>query len=103
MRVDRTQIGGAVVRRTFSGNGKQYRSGDELSAAELRAMPEANLRALLENEFVQVYPASADTRPKTRIMRKVSEGKYQVFEGVYITNAPVSREEAEKLIAASGN
>lgn len=103
MRIDRTQLSGAVVRRTFSGNGKQYRAGDELSSAELRALPEANLRALIENEYVQIYPASADVRPRVRIMKKVAEGKFHVFEGRYLTNEPVSREKAETLIKASGD
>lgn len=52
----RDDIGGAIVRRTFSSGGDTFFNGKILTAAQVRAFKESNFRALRDNGYIQVFP-----------------------------------------------
>ena len=51
-------IGGGIVRRVFRSNSKLFMAGERLTAEQIMAWPTANRRALIENRFIEVYPAA---------------------------------------------
>lgn len=89
-----SDIGGAVVRRAFSGK----RVGAILSAEEVRSIAPANLRALINVGCVQIFP---NPKGGKRFMRKNDEGMFDVIEGHQINDKPMTRDEAKALMRAA--
>lgn len=99
--------GGAYVRRRFEMADRQLVAGDTLSAEELRAIPRVNLDALINTGMLEVYPAapaagsaSAGAKGGQRFPVHIGGGRYLVIEGSQLTPEPISRDEAEALVAA---
>lgn len=51
-------IGGGIVRRTFRSGDVTLFAGNKLTRDQIMAWPFANRRALIENRFIEVYPAA---------------------------------------------
>lgn len=92
-------IGGARVRRIFTMAGRVMRAGDELTGDEVRALPVANRRALMEAQYIEVWPRprEADTSAMQRFIVHRPPGKFDVVAGARINEHPLSRAEAEEL------
>lgn len=89
-------IGGARVRRTFTRGTHRYHAGDYLSATDVLSMPIANRRALVDSQYLEVYPKyKVDTQ---RLIVNVGKNQFDVIEGFKLNKEPVSREEADKLL-----
>ena len=99
------QIGGGVVRQRFTSVGRQLTVGDRLTREEVLAIPRANRDALVRNSQLLLVPthpenaAAAAGRPTERFMLSLGGGKYGVIEGWKLTADPVSKAEAEALLA----
>lgn len=100
-------IGGARVRRVFTRVGKPVKGGDMLTGDEVRAIPIANRRALIDAGYIEVWPKSSDaatTAELVTLKAKIAErhivhrgqGKYDVF-AAKINDEPLSKEDAEDL------
>jgi hypothetical protein len=106
--VDPQRLGGGEVFRPFTANGTLFPSGAKLSREQLMAMQPANLRALVSQRFLQVWPvheatpSEDDARrgPRKRFALPLGGGKFGVVEGWQITDQPVTRAEADHLVAA---
>ena len=94
-----SDIGGARVRRVFSISGRHAKSGDELSADEVRAIPVANRRALVDAGYIEVWPMPrrADVSEMERHVVSRGAGKYDVIAGVKLNDELLSRDEAAAL------
>lgn len=93
-----SNIGGGVVRRRFTmAGGRAAMMGEILSAAEVRAIPPRNLRALLDSNALEVWPAAPEQAAPERHVVHIGRGLYDVFEGRKLNAEPVSREEAEAI------
>lgn len=90
-------IGGARVRRAFTACGRRLVSGDLLTGDEVRSLPVANRNALIENRFLEIWPAGP-TQGK-RFLVHLGRGKYDVIEGRKVNAVSVTKEEAEALVA----
>lgn len=101
--------GGAYVRRRFEMGTRELITGDTLTAEEVRSIPTANLRALINTGRLELWPAApgADYAPPARLAGDikrfavhVGSGRYHVFEGVQLTDNHIPKEEAEALVKA---
>lgn len=90
-------IGGARIARTFTIDGKQTKRGDQLTAEEVLAIRIPNRRALIDSNFIEVYP-KAPIAGGERFMVGVGKNQYNVIEGRVLNADPLTREEAEKLL-----
>lgn len=101
MIISADNFGGAVVRRRINrGEQPALTNGDLLTREDLRAMPIGNLRALIDNHTIEPWP----WRPSTELhLVGVAKGQFLVFEGERLTAEPMSKEDAEALIASRAN
>lgn len=94
-------IGGGVVRRTFTTNrdGKTVRvvQGTQLSREEMLAMPRSNLKALVENRYISVWPMAADGE---LIVVNRGFGKFDVVIGRRLNAEPIDGKDAAEQFAA---
>ena len=97
-------IGGAVVRRTFSISGRRVRGGENLSRSEVLSMPSVNRNALIETGYMDVFPVTAQLNAMTaplsdaeRHVVHVGRGQFDVIIGHKLNDKPLSKEEAEEL------
>lgn len=93
-------IGGGVVRRLFTNAGKVHRSGDKLTGDQIRAMPTHNMRALVENRFIEIYPQSVSVDAGRHVIHR-GQGRYDVIEGCVLNDQPLSKDDADKLAAVN--
>jgi hypothetical protein len=70
MEIQVEQIGGAYVRRLFQCGARQVKAGDQLSAAEVKAMPAANRRALERLKYIDVFHRDGDLAEQNRKLRE---------------------------------
>lgn len=96
-----SQIGGAIVRRTFSCGDRQLRNGERLSAEQVLAMPISNRNALVDKKYMDLFPKGGDASGAAasgeRFVISMGFGKYMVIEGRKITDGPIDREQAYAL------
>lgn len=107
----RTEMtGGAYVRRSFNKGDVRVTPGMILTAAQFASIPKTNRRALVEQGFLEPWPAipgSATHVPITEAPKEGSErhvvfrgNKFDVIEGIKLNDKPLTREEAAALAAA---
>lgn len=98
------EIGGAVVRRTFSRNGKYLKNGDKLTGDEVRSIPAANLTALIDSHYIELFPLptagifAPTPLPGDRFMVHRGGGLFDVIEGRRLNDEPLSQDAAEALV-----
>lgn len=93
-------IGGAVVRRTFTFDTRRLKTGDKLTRDEVLGMPGANRNALIEKQYIDVLPRAAVDPDTERFVVNRGFGKFDVIEGRKINPEPLtSKDEAEALAA----
>lgn len=92
-------IGGARVRRVFTRGSRHLRGGDMLSGDEVRAIPVANRRALIDAGYIEVWPKSGEAAGSAGERHIVHRGKgqFDVIAGVKLNAEPMSKEDAEEL------
>jgi sigma54-dependent transcription regulator len=118
--MDLASIGGAYVRRRIDRAGlRSLIAGDTLTGDEVRALPDANRRALLSAGIIEVWPIGDDAKlaealdciaaqareiaslrgdaPRERHLIHIGRGMYDVIEGVKLTPVPIAKDEAEEL------
>lgn len=98
----RTQdIGGGYVRRRFSRGTEAMTPGQQLTREEILAFPHANRQSLVDNGYVDIYPPSAEqlAAPRQRFVAGGSFGRFDVYEGRKLNDAPLSKAEALALAA----
>lgn len=98
-------VGGGRVRRTFTRGDRRLVAGEYLTADEVLSIPVANRRALVDSNFLELYPKSAAPpqamTPMDRFVVGVGKDKFNVIEGRLLTDTPLSKSEAEQLANAS--
>jgi len=93
-----SEIGGARVRRTFTFGERRLRAGDVLEAAEVMAIAKANRRALIDANYINIYPKAPAQPPGDLFIVGIGKDKFNVIEGRTINDKPLTREQAEELI-----
>lgn len=103
-------LGGAYVRRAFNKGDVRLQPGATLTTEQLMSIPKTNRRALIEQGFLETWPAIPDTVAKAPVTTQPQEGgerhvvsrgnKFDVIEGVKLNDKPLSREDAAALAAA---
>lgn len=89
--------GGATVRRRIArADQPPLLNGDVLTRADLMTMPISNFRALVDNRAIEPWPY----RPPGEMHVVAVKGGCLVFEGERLTPEPVTKDEAEALIAS---
>jgi hypothetical protein len=87
-------IAGGIVQRAFTSGTDYYRSGQRISGEALRSMPTQNMRALVENRFIELFPTDNNAE---RFIVPAGKGQFHVIAGHKLNSAPLSREDAEDL------
>jgi hypothetical protein len=98
--------GGAYVRRRFEYGPEMLVPGDVLSADEVRKIPTANLSALVNTGRLELFPGAPGVKGALggeRHKIHVGGGKFIVVEGRQITETPITKAEADELVAAAGH
>lgn len=90
-------IGGARIVRTFTINGKYTKRGDNLTAAQVLSINLPNRRALIDSNFIEVYPKAAPVGGE-RFIVAVAKNQYNIIEGRILNAEPLNREEADRLL-----
>lgn len=91
-------IGGAKARRTFTIGGRRLRAGDELSGDEVRALRFPNRMALIEGQYIDIWPKPrVEMAGAERFVVRTGQGLYNVVAGVKLNDEPMTKEEAERL------
>lgn len=95
------QIGGAIVRRTFSSSrdgGKRFVAGQRLSGDEVRSFPAINRNSLIEKRYIDVFPQGGEMQTKgERFVISSGFGKFHVIEGKKLNDEALDREQAYAL------
>lgn len=90
------EIGGAYVRRPFTRGEDHLYGGQLLSGDEVRAIRQANRKALIDAGFIEVFPRGPVEMAGDRAMVHIGAGRYDVFAGK-VNTEPLTKEEAEDL------
>jgi hypothetical protein len=93
------EIGGGIVRLGFTIGERRMKPGDRLTAAEINAL--SNGRALIRTGHIRAHPfalAQQQAAPADRHMFHIGGGRY-VVSGPLLTGEPVSKEDAEAIMA----
>lgn len=103
-------LGGAFVRRAFNKGDVRKHPGETMTTEELLSIPKTNRRALIEQGFLETWPAVPDSAARAPVSTEpvkggvrhiVSRGnKFDVIEGEKLNDKPLSREDAAALAAA---
>jgi hypothetical protein len=91
-------IGGARVVRTFNMNGEYTKRGDQLTREEVLAINLANRRALIDSNFIELYPMPNAAANSERFIVGIGNKQFNVIEGRVMNAEPLSRDEAELLM-----
>ena len=97
-RLTLSEMGGAFVRKRFVQGDVVRAVGSRLTVADLAAIPAANRDALVKNLYIEPFPA-APIGVQDVILVSRGFGKFDVVEGRRINTDPLTREEADALIA----
>lgn len=92
-------IGGAFVRRTFANGARRMRTGDRMTAAEVRSIPWANRQSLIDRGFIDIYPPAPVGEGEQRIVVRTpgfASKTYDVIAGRKIAEG-LTKEQAEAL------
>lgn len=90
---DLSKVGGAVVRRAFTGR----KVNDILSIEEVRKIKPSNLKALVALGNLELFPKSETGH---LFLRKADDGLFEVCE---VKSPKLSHDEAKALLRASKN
>jgi hypothetical protein len=103
-----TSAGGAYVRRRFQFGQRELVNGDTLTAEELASIPRANLVALVNTGKLELWPQPPNAEGSHGAMFIAERfaihkgfGKYIVVEGRSLTPEPVTKDQAEALVAGN--
>lgn len=91
-------IGGARVFRPFVFAGKHVKPGDEIGVAELKTIPNTNLRCLIEGRFLIPWPKQSN--PNLNAKRFVIPhpgGGFDVVSGEKLNDTVLNKDEALAL------
>ena len=95
------QIGGAVVRRTFTTGGKRLTPGMQLSAEQVLAFPKLNRMALAEKRYIDLFPknpnAVSGNGASKRYVVSAGFGRFHVIEGRKLNDEALDRDQAYAL------
>ena len=92
-----SEIGGAYVRRKFTGPDGDIKAGTVLSRDDvLTKIKHANRRALIDAAYLEVWPKPPIESVGDKFMVHIGGGRYDVYSNK-INNEPLTREEAEDL------
>lgn len=91
-------IGGAIVRRTFSDGTKHWKAGEMMTRDQVLAIRRPNRNSLSENHNIDIYPLAPSAEPGERFMMGVGKDVYNVVEGRLLNAKPLGRKEAEALV-----
>ncbi len=100
LRLAEAEIGGAVVRRTFTMSGTQVRRGDELTREQVLSIGRPNRQALIDKNFLDVFPlsrAAPVVEAEDRHVVSLGFGKFDVVEGRKLNDAPLTKDQAQAL------
>lgn len=101
LRLKDNDIGGAIIRRTFTSGGQRTTPGQKLSREEVLSMRPVNRNSLVNKGYMDLYPNDAIvSAPSSKLQRfpvSVGFGKFIVIEGARLTDEAVSREQAYAL------
>src|SRR2546425_941776 len=89
-------IGGALIRRTFTRNGEQLKAGQQLTAEEVLSIALPNRQALVDSNFMELYPKSP--MAGERFIISIGNKQFNVIEGRVLNDEPLTRDEAEQLL-----
>lgn len=103
--IPKEQIGGAVVRRTFTTGGKKLTPGTQLTAEEILKFPTLNRMALAEKRYIDLFPknpnaVSGDGKSQ-RYVVSAGFGRFHVIEGRKLNDEALDREQAYALAGTS--
>jgi hypothetical protein len=90
-------IGGARIVRTFTMNGKYTKRGENLTAEQVLGIALPNRRALIDSNFIEVYPKAAPVGGE-RFIVAIGKNQFNVIEGRILNAEPLTHEEAKKLL-----
>jgi len=96
------EIGGALVCRPFQRGKAWLKGGDELSGDEVRAIPIANRRALIDSHFLELFPVPSHFVPPApppgdRFIVRRAHDSYDVIEGRRLNDEPLTEKAAMAL------
>jgi hypothetical protein len=91
-------IGGARVARTFTFNGEYTKRGQNLTAEQVLSINLPNRRALIDSNFIEVYPKTPLVAGGEKFIVGIGKNQYNVIEGRVLNDEPLTREEAERLL-----
>jgi len=101
-------VGGAVVRRRINGGpeGLPMMPGDILSAEYVMGLSEGMRRVLVDQKTIEVFYLRQGTSDAggiggERHLLHLGGGRYHVVQGHLLTDEPVSRADAEKIVAGA--
>lgn len=95
---ERSDAGGAYVKRPFEIGERKLKNGDQLTREELASIPEANLRALVNTGLLQLFPAApTEMFIAERYVVPAGRNKFHVIEGRKLTTKPVLKDEAKAI------
>ena len=100
------QLGGARVFRPCTIAGQHYARGAPVPAEVLCRVPRANLKAMIDQTFLVVWPAAPDAATALRedeevfIYQRIGTNTCDVVVGRKLNARPLSRAEAEHLAAS---
>ena len=102
------EIGGGKVLQTFVIGGERVYAGKQLTREQIIGMRPQNRNALIEKNYMTVWPMSAMKTSAPERPRKVQRhiihhgfSKYSVVEGEIINDKPLTREAADRLAGLS--
>jgi hypothetical protein len=90
-------IGGAIVRRGFSACGRKVRPADTLTREEVLSFAHANLRALVDANFIELVPMAAADASTLHVIHRGS-GRFDVIRGIVLNSEPLTREAADAMV-----
>lgn len=94
------EIGGAIVRRTFTTDGKKLVPGQRLTEQEVLSFPTLNRMALAEKRWIDLVPKNGTTAAPEKAERFVISagfGNFHVIEGKKLNDEALDREQAYAL------
>jgi hypothetical protein len=100
LQIEDKDIGGARVARTFTMNGKYTKRGDQLTAEQVLSIARPNRIALIDANFIEVYPKGPSLVGGERFIVGLGGDKFNVIEGRVVNDSPLTRKEADKLLRA---
>jgi hypothetical protein len=99
MDIAEQDIGGARVRRRFSRGTEALLAGHMLTGEEVRGIPVANRRALIDAGFIEVFPHGFGEDAGEKHIVHLGRGQYDVIQGHKLNDAPLTKDEAQQLAA----